>query len=100
MEKVLSYFCSSDETGRENVVVHNQTTVDQLRCCSEQLGHAHGFGIHRGSVVYRHQYSDSRDGQFKRGWKPRSGSLLCVGMKKLKFQVVNVSGFNKNWYAE
>lgn len=96
MEKVLSYFCSSDE----NVVAHNQVTVYHQRCCSEQLGHAHGFGIHRGSVLYRHQHSDSRDGQFKRGWKQRSGSLLCAGMKKCKFHLVHISGFNKNWCAE
>lgn len=65
MERVLSCFCSSDETGSENVVVLSQMMVYHLRCCSEQLGHAHGFGIHRGSVIYIHQYSDSRDGQFK-----------------------------------
>lgn len=58
-----------------------------------------GFGISRGSVIYRHQYGDSRDRQFKRGWKHRSGSLLCVGMKKCKFQLILVSGFNKNWCA-
>lgn len=99
MKKVPSYFCSSNENGTENVVVHSQMTVYQLRCCSEQLGHAHGFDIHRGSVIYRHQYSDSRDGQFKRGWKQRNGSLLCVGMKTCKFQLVHVSGFNKNLCA-
>lgn len=45
------------------------------------------------------EYSDSRDGQFKRGWKWTTGSLLCV-VKMCDFQLVHVSGSNKNWCAE
>lgn len=52
------------------------------------------------AVSSTHTNSDSRDGQFKRPWKWRSGSLLCVGMKECQFQLIRVFGFNINLCAE